>query len=167
MYGQTDYHGIIKKYIEGFAYQFTNVVIQRVDQHAVNPTAPVQNFMVPLRYAAKNRFLDRLLEFPNTKTPKAGVVLPAISYDDISMNPDPTQNVNQLQEIVNNETGLMVMPYTPFTFGFQLGPLRQVPVRYVPNAGKDTPQFPNRPKHPNNPRRFHARRNDAQHPTGA
>lgn len=119
MFGQTNfYHAIIKKSIATFGSIFNNIYINRESDTVVN------HIKVPLTYGPKDKMLTHLRGDPNLDK-QAAVVLPAISFEIVTITPNRQEKLCTLQKIVKkDETNYnkLLRQYTavPYIITFRL-----------------------------------------------
>lgn len=75
MFGQTFYHGTIRKYVITFGNMFNGIYVQRFD---VNDNR-IQTLKVPIAYGPKEKFLVRISQDP-TFAQQVAVSLPRIGF---------------------------------------------------------------------------------------
>jgi len=121
MFGTYFYNQTIRKSVALFGTMFNNIYIMRTLSNG-NGSSTIK---VPLSYAPKRKYMERLLENPDLDTDsKVAVKLPRMSFEIISIAYDPTRqlvktnNVNYLGTAAVNRTKI----YTPapYNVGFQL-----------------------------------------------
>ena len=121
MFGTYFYNQTIRKSVALFGTMFNNLYIMRT---AANGDG-VSTIKVPLSYAPKRKYMERLLENPDLDNDtKVAVKLPRMSFEIISIGYDPTRqlaktnNVNYVGTSSINRTKI----YTPapYNIGFQL-----------------------------------------------
>lgn len=116
---QVFYHGIIRKCIVGFGTLFSDIYIDRKEGGSVTGTT-VQRLQVPLAYAPKEKWLDRLEQDPNLEN-HTYTSLPRMSFEIIGYNYDPMRKLNRMQQIkCGNGTGSMTSMYTPVPYNIDL-----------------------------------------------
>ena len=120
MFGTYFYHQRIKKCVALFGSMFNNIHIVR--KNAANDG--ISTIKVPLSYAPKRKYLERLLENPNLDTDsKIAIKLPRMSFEIISLNYDPTRQLSKVNKFsLTSSTNLKTKFYspTPYTVAFQL-----------------------------------------------
>lgn len=120
MFGTYFYHQRIKKCVALFGSMFNNIHIVR--KNAANDG--ISTIKVPLSYAPKRKYMERLLENPNLDTDsKIAIKLPRMSFEIISLNYDPTRQLSKVNKYsVSSSTNLKTKFYspTPYTIAFQL-----------------------------------------------
>jgi hypothetical protein len=121
MFGTHFYHSRIRKSVAVFGAMFNDIFILRKD----SGNRVISTVKVPLSYAPKRKFLERLLENPDLDTDqKIAVKLPRMSFEIISITYDQTRqltkitNFNQPGTTINNRTKFYSP--TPYNIGFQL-----------------------------------------------
>ena len=121
MFGTYFYNQTIRKSVALFGTMFNNLHIMRT---AANGDG-ISTIKVPLSYAPKRKYMERLLENPDLDTDsKVAVKLPRMSFEIISIGYDParqlakTNNVNYVGTSPTNRAKI----YTPapYNIGFQL-----------------------------------------------
>lgn len=120
MFGTYFYHQRIKKSVALFGSIFNNINILR--KNAANDG--ISTIKVPLSYAPKRKYMERLLENPNLDTDtKVAIKLPRMSFEIISLNYDATRQlskVNKYNITASNNLKSKFYSPTPYTIGFQL-----------------------------------------------
>ena len=120
MFGTYFYHQRIKKCVALFGSMFNNIHIVR--KNAANDG--ISTIKVPLSYAPKRKYLERLLENPNLDTDsKIAIKLPRMSFEIISLNYDPTRQLSKVNKFsLTSSTNLKTKFYspTPYIVAFQL-----------------------------------------------
>jgi hypothetical protein len=86
------YHGTIRKLTIAMGTMLNNIHLQRRD----NTDTVVQDFVVPLSYASKQRFLAKLRKEVASQGPGVSIVLPRISYNLENFQYDSTRKKNSL-----------------------------------------------------------------------
>ncbi len=121
MFGTYFYHQRIRKTVALFGRLFNNIYIMRtVANGDGNSTVKV-----PLSYAPKRKFMERLLENPDLDTDaKVAVKLPRMSFEIISIAYDPTRQLSKVNNVNYAGTSLAnrtkLYSPTPYNIGFQL-----------------------------------------------
>lgn len=123
--GQYFYHQHIRKAIIAFGTLFNNIQIRRS-----NPEGDiVQSLFVPLSYAPKQKFIDRIREAPDLETGRAtfAITLPRMGFEITNFNYDPTrklaitQNVRSVDVAGNTNTGVRhSFVSTPYNMGISM-----------------------------------------------
>lgn len=121
MFGTYFYHQRLRKSVAMFGTLFNNIYILRKDAN----NQVINQQKVPLSYAPKSKYLDRIRENPDLEIDtKVAIKLPRMSFEIISIQYDPTRQLkktNQFQQTSTTanqrtkfETGV------PYNIGFQL-----------------------------------------------
>jgi len=120
MFGQTFYNGIMRKYILYFGQMFNDIYINRTD----SSNNVIQSAKVPLVYASKEKFLDRVLGDPNLTKPVA-VDLPRMYFLMTTVEYDGSRKLNPINKIYNKEANSSVIQWVwnpvAYNFMFSLG----------------------------------------------
>jgi len=88
MFGNTYYHGVIRKYIITFGSMFSDIDVQRFN----SSNERIQTLRVPIAYGPKEKFLVRLAQDPNLDQDVA-ISLPRMSFELVNMNYNPTRKL--------------------------------------------------------------------------
>ena len=116
------YHQHIRKAIIAFGTLFNNIQIRRTN----DTDETVQSLFVPLSYAPKQKFIDRIREAPELETGRAtfAITLPRIGFEITTFNYDPSrklavrQNVRAVDDSGNSATGVRYsFVSTPYNMG--------------------------------------------------
>ena len=98
MFGGHFYHEKTRRAVAIFGKLFNNLYVIRKNQTTGASTSQVK---VPLAYAPKNKYLDRIRENPNLDTDtKVAIKLPRMSFEITSLSYDNSRQVSK----VNNFT---------------------------------------------------------------
>ena len=121
MFGTYFYHQRIRKSVALFGRLFNNIYIMRTASNG-NGNSTIK---VPLSYAPKRKFMERLLENPDLDTDaKVAVKLPRMSFEVTSINYDPTRQLTKTNNInfagTSNANRTKIYSPTPYNIGFQL-----------------------------------------------
>ena len=119
MFGNTQYHGILIKYIVAFGRMFSNIQIVSHDNYAENPDDP-DIIRVPIVYTRKNKFLERIKRIPDVDQPKPAIVLPVMSFEDTSYTYNSERKANSRHTIRDLQEKKSVYTSVPYDIGFQL-----------------------------------------------
>lgn len=114
MFGQTWYHGSIRRYIILFGTMFNDIYIRRYDA-AGNM---VKLIKVPITYGPKDKVIARVTQDPNLNRPFAAI-LPYMSFELNSIQYDGTRKLNTVNQIVNidpNNKNLARYNYNPVPY---------------------------------------------------
>lgn len=121
MFGTYFYHKRIKKAVALFGRLFNNTYIIRTDTTG----QPISTIKVPLAYAPKRKYMERLLENPDLYTDsKVAVKLPRMSFEIVSINYDPSRQLSKINSFQrsaadDNKKTKFFTP-TPYIINFQL-----------------------------------------------
>lgn len=119
MFGQTWYHGSIRRYIILFGTMFNDIYIRRYDA-AGNM---VKLIKVPITYGPKDRAIVRIQEDPNLSKPFA-LGVPYMSFELNSVQYDSSRKLNTINQIVNTDTNKNLARYNynpvPYNLNFTL-----------------------------------------------
>ena len=86
MFGGHFYHSKTKKAVALFGRLFNNIYVIRKNSSG----RVISQVKVPLSYAPKNKFLERVREAPNlTEDTKVAIKLPRMSFDVNNISYDP------------------------------------------------------------------------------
>ena len=89
MFGGHFYHSKTKKAVALFGRLFNNIYVIRKNSSG----RVISQVKVPLSYAPKNKFLERVRENPNlTEDTKVAIKLPRMSFEITSIAYDATDN---------------------------------------------------------------------------
>lgn len=93
MFGNSYYHGAIRKYIIMFGNMFNDIDVTRYN----NSGTATQTIRVPIAYGPKQKFLVRLRTDPNLDRDVA-IQLPRLAFEITDMSYAPTRTVSKLQK---------------------------------------------------------------------
>jgi hypothetical protein len=93
MFGNSYYHGVIRKYIIMFGNMFNDIDVTRYN----NAGVAAQTIRVPIAYGPKEKFLVRLRTDPNLDRDVA-IQLPRLAFEVTDMSYAPTRTVSKLQK---------------------------------------------------------------------
>jgi len=123
--GQYFYHQHIRKAIIAFGTLFNNIQIRRT-----NPEGDiVQSLFVPLSYAPKQKFIDRIREAPDLETGRAtfAITLPRMGFEITNFSYDATRKLTTTQTVRsvnvagNANTGIRhSFVSTPYNMGISM-----------------------------------------------
>ena len=121
MFGTYFYHQRIRKSVALFGRLFNNIYIMRTVANGDGNST----IKVPLSYAPKRKFMERLLENPDLDTDaKVAIKLPRMSFEITSINYDPTRQLTKTNNInfagTSNTNRTKIYSPTPYNIGFQL-----------------------------------------------
>lgn len=120
--GKYFYHQHIRKAIIAFGTLFNNIQVRRTNEAGET----TQSLFVPLSYAPKQKFIDRIREAPELETGRAtfAISLPRIGFEITNFNYDPTrklavrQNVRAVDDTGTSSTGVRYsFVSTPYNMG--------------------------------------------------
>lgn len=121
MFGQHFYHERIRKGVAMFGKLFNDIYVLRKNSAG----DVISQVKVPLTYAPKQKFLERLAENPDLyNNQKVAIKLPRMSFEIITINYDPTRQLQKTNYI--NKSGSTssvrskIYSYVPYNIGFQL-----------------------------------------------
>jgi len=120
MFGTYFYHQRIKKTVALFGSMFNNIYILRKNTAGDG----ISTIKVPLSYAPKRKYIERLLENPNLDTDsKVAIKLPRMSFEIISMSYDPTRQLSKINNYSRPSTNAAKTKFyapVPYIISFQL-----------------------------------------------
>ena len=120
MFGTYFYHQRIKKSVSLFGSMFNNIYILR--KTAANQG--ISTIKVPLSYAPRRKYIERLLENPDLDTDsKVAIKLPRMSFEIISLTYDSTRQLSKVNKYIlpaSDTTKSKFYSPTPYIIGFQL-----------------------------------------------
>ena len=123
MFGQHFYHEKIRKCVATFGTIFNNIYLLRKDAAG----AVISQIKVPLAYAPKQKFLDRIRENADLETDArfVAIKLPRMSFEISSMYYDPVRQfskVSNFTETVTDDNTKKTKFFTsvPYIMNFQL-----------------------------------------------
>ena len=113
------YHQIVRKLIVGFGSMFDNISVIRHDSDGNEE----QRIKVPIVYAPKEKYINRLLGDPNLDK-KVQITLPRLSYDLTNMYYDSSRKqISAIKNIASSGNGLTAYSQynpVPYNFDFEL-----------------------------------------------
>jgi hypothetical protein len=119
MFGSKFYFGTIRKYVVLFGFLFNDINIDRTDKDG----KLVDTIRVPLKYAPKEKVLQRTIEDPNIEK-KDSITLPVMSFEMINLYYDESRATNPVSRIAQKGSDPNHMKYqyspTPYNFQFAL-----------------------------------------------
>ena len=114
------YHERIRKSVAMFGSLFNNIYVIRKD----STDKVISQARVPLTYAPKTSFLDRLRENPDLDTDtQVAIKLPRMSFEIISFQYDSQrqlQKTNNINRGTSSTSRDKIYAFTPYIIGFQL-----------------------------------------------
>ncbi len=93
------YHGLMKKYVIYFGTLFNDITIERTDEGGT----VVQDFLVPIAYGPKQKFIARLEQDP-TLNKEIAINLPRISFEIIDFDYDGSRKLPTINKITTQNT---------------------------------------------------------------
>lgn len=117
MFGNSFYHGVIRKYIIMFGNMFNDIDISRFN----NSGTAVQTIRVPIAYGPREKFLARLNQDPNLNR-EVSIQLPRLSFEITSMNYAPDRSLNKLQRntALGDSGDSLRSQYTPVPYDINM-----------------------------------------------
>ena len=119
MFGQTWYHGSIRRYIILFGTMFNDIYIRR---YASNGDL-VKLIKVPITYGPKDKAIARIQEDPNLNRPFA-LGVPYMSFELNSVQYDGARKLNTINQIVSTDANKNLARYNynpvPYNLNFTL-----------------------------------------------
>lgn len=119
------YHQHVRKAIIAFGTLFNGIQVRRTNEQG----EVAQSLFVPLSYAPKQKFIDRIREAPELETGRAtfAITLPRIGFEITTLNYDPsrklavTQNVRAVDTTGATNTGVRYSYVsTPYNMGISM-----------------------------------------------
>lgn len=121
MFGTHFYHQRIRRSVAMFGKMFNDIYVVRTDGNG----AAVSTAKVPLAYAPRQKFLDRIREQGDLNTDqKVAIKLPRMSFEITSINYDASRQLQKTNSI--NRAGdsgsqrTKINSHVPYVLGFQL-----------------------------------------------
>jgi len=122
MFGQHFYHEKIRKCVATFGTMFNNLYVVRKDASG----SVINQMKVPLAYAPKQKFLDRINQSPDLDDERfVAIKLPRMSFEISSMYYDPARQLpklNNFTKLVTSDNTKRTKFFTsvPYIINFQL-----------------------------------------------
>lgn len=120
MFGVHFYHERIRKSVATFGNIFNQIYVVRKGSNG----DVISTVKVPLSYAPKQKFLERLRENPDLdKDQKVAIKLPRMSFEIISIAYDPSRALPKTNNVIKGGSGLVrnkIYAAVPYTLGIQL-----------------------------------------------
>ena len=91
MFGTHFYHEKTRKVVATFGALFNNLHVIRTNASGES----ISQLKVPLSYAPKQKFLDRIRETASLEDAKVALRLPRMSFEILSMNYDATRQLSE------------------------------------------------------------------------
>ena len=117
MFGNSFYHGTLRKYVIVFGNMFNGIYLQRLNQSE----AVVQTLKVPIAYGPKEKFLVRLAQDPNLDQDVA-ISLPRIGFEMMGISYAANRKLTSTQQNVSvssTDTGALSTQYIPVPYDIQ------------------------------------------------
>lgn len=121
MFGTHFYHEKTRKCVAAFGRLFNNIYVVRKNSSG----GGMSQIKVPLSYAPKQKYLDRIRENPDLDTDtKVAIKLPRMSFEITSMGYDTTRQLSKLNNIAglgtSNSNRQKLFTGVPYVIGFQV-----------------------------------------------
>lgn len=112
------YHRIIRKLVVSFGSIFNNM---RLVRYAKDGTTEIERITVPLMYASKEKFYQRIQAAPDEYNP-VNLTLPRMAFEMNGISYDPLRKISNYSEQFAEGLpfGLKKVRYTPYNFDFNL-----------------------------------------------
>ena len=110
------YHRITRKLVVAFGTMFNNLQLYRYNKAG---TVEIERIVVPLSYAAKEKFYTRITQDPNLNT-QVQITLPRMSFEMTSINYDPLRKTSIFNTLYSPLNGISNIKQTPYNFTFNL-----------------------------------------------
>lgn len=86
------YHGLLRKYVNAFGSLFNEMTLVRMNKAR---TVELKRFKVPIRYGPQEKYIGRIMGDPDLDG-VTQIVLPMMSFENTSIEPDPSRKRNPL-----------------------------------------------------------------------
>lgn len=121
MFGTHFYHEKTRKCVAAFGRLFNNIYVVRKNSSG----GGLSQIKVPLSYAPKQKYLDRIRENPDLDTDtKVAIKLPRMSFEITSIAYDTTRQLSKLNNVQGlgtaNSNRNKLFTGVPYVIGFQL-----------------------------------------------
>jgi hypothetical protein len=112
------YHRIIRKMVVAFGTIFNDIKLVRYNKAG---TTEIERITVPLSYAQKEKFYNRITQDPNLKL-ETQITLPRMSFELESISYDPLRKLSNYNETFtpNDSTSVKAYRAVPYSFDFSL-----------------------------------------------
>lgn len=112
------YHRIIRKLVVSFGSLFNNM---RLVRYAKDGVTEIERITVPLMYASKEKFYQRIQAAPDLYNP-VNLTLPRMAFEMNGISYDPLRKLSSYTEMFAEglPLGLKKVRYTPYNFDFNL-----------------------------------------------
>lgn len=118
MFGQDFYHQTTRRYVAIFGTLFNNISIGRSN----NSGTETQRFKVPINYGPMQKFLSKVQQDPDLKSP--AITLPRMTFEITSMSYDGSRNLTSLtrntKALVANDRVRTQFTPAPYNLEFSL-----------------------------------------------
>jgi len=113
------YHQHIRKAIIAFGTLFNNIQVRRTNANG----EVAQSLFVPLSYAPKQKFIDRIREVPDLEPGRATyqITLPRIGFEITNLTYDPTRKLQITQSVRSLDTTTNGVRYSYVSTPYNLG----------------------------------------------
>lgn len=121
MFGQTFYHGHLRKFVVLFGTLFNDIYINRVSANG----SQISSMKVPISYSPKEKMIVRAEQDPNLDKPFA-IVLPRMGFEMTSMSYSPLRKLSTIkkgyikEDVSNNERLKYIYNPVPYDLNFSL-----------------------------------------------
>jgi hypothetical protein len=114
------YHRIIRKLVVAFGSMFNDMRLVRYDQ-TNNSDIEIERINVPLVYASKEKFYNRIMNSPDLINPM-NLTLPRLAFEMNGISYDPLRKISSFTEQFAEglPLGLKKVKCTPYNFDFNL-----------------------------------------------
>lgn len=118
MLNQTFYWGTIRKSIVAFGNMFNDIYIERRNSSG----STIQTIKVPLSYAPKQKFIQRIVQQPVLEENKIQVVLPRMSFEMTGIYHDPNRKISPITQNrnINTTTTTVNGQYAPSPYNINV-----------------------------------------------
>jgi len=121
MFGNYFYHERIRRSVAVFGKLFNDIYVLRKDSNG----GVISTVKVPLAYAPRQKYLDRIREQPDLTTgQRVALKLPRLSFEITSLSYDPSRQLQKTtsftQAGTESTSRAKISAYVPFNIGFQL-----------------------------------------------
>jgi len=112
------YHRIIRKMVVSFGNMFNNIKLVRYNQAG---TIEIERINVPISYANKEKFYNRITEDPNLAN-QTLTILPRMAFEMTGLTYDPLRAISVNTELFDhqNSNTSRTVRWTPYNFDFNL-----------------------------------------------
>jgi len=112
------YWGTIRKAIVAFGNMFNNIYIVRTD----SSNNIQQSIRVPLAYAPKQKFIQRIAQVPDSDNKNVQIILPRMSFEMLGMQYDYNRKISPIQQnrSVNSGASIISAQYAPTPYNINV-----------------------------------------------